>query len=101
MGCGNSKLSVDLFVADYKNITSIDISEIVIKQMQTQYQRDRPELKYLVMDATKMSFENESLSVVIDKGTLDALMTNQERETVERVEKYLAEVSRVLKQGGM
>lgn len=69
--------------------------------MQTQYQRDRPELKYLVMDATKMSFENESLSVVIDKGTLDALMTNQERETVERVEKYLAEVSRVLKQGGM
>jgi hypothetical protein len=48
-GCGNSKLSVDLFDrSGFKDITNIDISEIVIKQMIQQYQRTRPELKYQV-----------------------------------------------------
>ncbi len=31
-------------------------------------------IKGLVMDATKMTYEDETFDVVIDKGTLDALM---------------------------
>lgn len=56
--------------------------------------------RFLVMDATKLQFDNDHFSVIIDKGTLDALMTNQEPETVQRVLKYFEEVKRVLKQGG-
>lgn len=60
----------------------------------------RPEMKYLQMDATNMSFENESFSVVLDKGTLDALMTNDSEATIVTIDKYFAEINRVLTNGG-
>ena len=36
VGCGNSKLSSDLYDVGYKNMVSIDISDKVIDQMQRQ-----------------------------------------------------------------
>jgi ubiquinone/menaquinone biosynthesis C-methylase UbiE len=84
----------------FRNITNIDISEIVIKQM-SQYQRIRPSLKYLVGNVTKMEFDKDSFSVVLDKGTLDALMTDESNETINVVKKYFSEVKRVLRKGGI
>lgn len=34
VGCGNSKLSQQMYEAGYKNICNIDISPVVIEQMQ-------------------------------------------------------------------
>ncbi|CRK99147.1 CLUMA_CG012476, isoform A [Clunio marinus] len=99
VGCGNSKLSVDMFDVGYKSITNIDISEVVIEQMKKTY-RDRGDCKWITMDATSMSFDNDSYSVVLDKGTLDAMMSEESESINEMVEKYFSEVTRVLKTMG-
>lgn len=52
------------------------------------------------MDALNMSFNNGEFSVVLDKGTLDALMPNDEENTIENVIQYFNEIKKVLKSGG-
>lgn len=98
-GCGNSSLSADLYDVGYTNITNIDVSEVAIKQM-NMVNSNRTNMKFLHMDALKMTFSNEEFNVVLDKGTLDALMPDDAPETNERIDKYFAEIKRVLKLGG-
>lgn len=99
MGCGNSKLSVDMYDVGYTSITNIDISEVVIEQMKKTY-RDREGCKWQTMDATAMEFEDESCSVVLDKGTLDAMMSEESDAVNAMIQKYFSEVTRVLKTMG-
>lgn len=100
LGCGNSKLSADLYDVGYKQMTNIDISPVVIKQMQDLHRIDRPELIFTQMDATALTYADQSFSAAIDKGTLDALMPDDAAETVATVEKYWDEIVRVLRTGG-
>ncbi|XP_058120843.1 eEF1A lysine and N-terminal methyltransferase homolog [Anopheles ziemanni] len=100
VGCGNSKLSVDLYDVGFKKITNIDISPVVIKQMQEANRSQRPEMTWCQMDATAMTLPDESFSVVLDKGTLDALFTDQSEEVVSTVRRYFKEIGRVLRSGG-
>ncbi|XP_059608675.1 eEF1A lysine and N-terminal methyltransferase homolog [Phlebotomus argentipes] len=100
VGCGNSSLSANLFDVGIRKMSSIDISPVVIKQMKQMHAGQRPELEFLQMDATSMSFEDGKFSVVLDKGTLDALMTDDSEETMEIVRKYWSEVIRTLRLGG-
>ena len=59
--------------------------------------KENRNMKFLQMDATAMSFERDTFSVVLDKGTLDALMTDDTAEVQQTVHKYLCEISRVLR----
>jgi len=70
------------------NITNIDISNIVIKQMRDINNGTRPNLIYEYMDATQMTYPNERFSVVFDKGTLDALMPDTKDTTIATIDKY-------------
>ncbi|KAG5896827.1 hypothetical protein JTB14_032068 [Gonioctena quinquepunctata] len=97
IGCGNSTLGRDLFDIGYSKITNIDISPVVIKQMLSQQDKERESLKYIQMDALNMTFENEEFTVVLDKGTLDALMTDDTEETLDTIKQYFKEINRVLK----
>lgn len=58
---------------------------------------NRPDMKYIHMDATCMTFDEAQFSVVLDKGTLDALMTDDSDEVGEIVAKYFAENTRILR----
>ncbi|XP_072936789.1 eEF1A lysine and N-terminal methyltransferase homolog [Epargyreus clarus] len=98
-GCGNSTLSADLYDVGYTNITNIDVSEVVIKQMRS-INANRMGMKFICMDALNMSFGNEEFNVVLDKGTLDALMPDDLEDTVQRIDKYFSEIKRVLKPSG-
>ncbi|XP_055375770.1 eEF1A lysine and N-terminal methyltransferase homolog [Condylostylus longicornis] len=100
VGCGNSKLSLDMYDTGYKEIINIDISHVVINQMLDLNRKTRPDMQFLQMDATKMTFPDEHFSVVLDKGTLDALMTSDEDSVVSIVQKYFEEICRVLRNGG-
>ncbi|XP_058453861.1 eEF1A lysine and N-terminal methyltransferase homolog [Malaya genurostris] len=100
VGCGNSKLSLDLYDVGFKKITNIDISPVVIKQMQEANKIERPDMLWYHMDATAMKFSEEKYSVVLDKGTLDALFTDESNSTVDTVRRYLSEIVRVLRVGG-
>ncbi|KAF5294177.1 hypothetical protein FQR65_LT10888 [Abscondita terminalis] len=100
VGCGNSSLSSDLYDVGCNKIISIDISEVVIRQMLNLHSKTRPDLKYLQMDVFQMEFIDQSFSVVLDKGTLDALMSDGTTKTQEKILKYFKEITRVLRTGG-
>lgn len=100
VGCGNSSLSSDMYDVGYKQITNIDISQVAIKQMQSSNKERRPDMKFIHMDALNMIFGEGQFSVVIDKGTLDALMPDDSEEVSERIDKFFGEVGRVLRLGG-
>lgn len=100
VGCGNSKLSMDLYDVGCRQITNIDISQLVINQMIELNRAERPAMTYRQMDATKMSFDADSFSVVLDKGTLDALLTDDTVDTQRIATAYLSEIARVLATGG-
>lgn len=84
----------------FRKITNIDISSIVIKQMLSQKDKERPGLKYIQMDALNTSFEDEQFSVIVDKGTLDALMPDDTKETIKKIDQYFSELQRILKSNG-
>jgi len=69
----------------FRNITNIDVSGVVIKRMQQKYGRNRPGLDYLQMDALQTDFPATSFSTIFDKGTLDALFTDDTDESKERI----------------
>lgn len=48
----------------------------------------RPNLIYEHMDATKMTYPDEKFSVIVDKGTLDALMPDAKETTISTIDKY-------------
>lgn len=53
-GCGNSKLSEDLYNTGYHSIINIDNSEVAITQMIKRNNKKQLDMKYLVMDAKKV-----------------------------------------------
>ncbi|XP_040840190.1 eEF1A lysine and N-terminal methyltransferase isoform X3 [Ochotona curzoniae] len=96
IGCGNSELSEQLYDVGYQDIVSIDISESAIKQMRERNATRRPQMSFLRMDMTQMDFPSASFQVVLDKGTLDAVLTDEGEKTLQQVDRMLAEVGRVL-----
>lgn len=100
IGCGNSRLSADLYDVGYKNITNIDISDIVVQQMAAQNCKLRPEMKWLQMDIMCMEFDDDSFAVVLDKGTLDAVFNDDTPQVHEKVDRMFNEIGRVLRVGG-
>lgn len=97
-GCGNSRLSEHLYDAGFHGITNVDFSKVVISDMLRRNVRDRPDMRWRVMDMTSMQFMDGTFDVVLDKGGLDALM---EPELGHKLgNQYLSEVKRLLKSGG-
>merc|ERR1719376_865920 len=75
-GCGSSSLSADLCSVGYRGIVNVDVSPVVIKQMQAKYGTAHPSMQWRCEDLTASSLQDASFSVVLDKGTLDALFTD-------------------------
>ncbi|XP_044752942.1 eEF1A lysine and N-terminal methyltransferase homolog [Coccinella septempunctata] len=98
-GCGNSDLGANLHDAGFKDITNIDTSKVVIKQMKEKY-KEKTSLAYLQMDALDTTFENENFNVILDKGTLDALMPDCHEATLKNIRKYFEEINRITKISG-
>ncbi|XP_038902805.1 eEF1A lysine and N-terminal methyltransferase [Benincasa hispida] len=97
-GCGNSSLSEQLYDAGFRCITNIDFSKVAISDMLRRNVRERPDMRWRVMDMTNMQFTDDTFDAVVDKGGLDALM---EPEVGSKLgSQYLSEVKRVLKPGG-
>ncbi|CAE6466761.1 unnamed protein product [Rhizoctonia solani] len=96
LGCGNSTLSEDMYQDGYQNIVNIDFSPVVIQHMRSAY----PHMEWLEMDIRDLKFEAETFDILIDKGTMDAMLTgasdvwNPSPEIVENCE---AEVSEALR----
>ncbi|KGB79114.2 hypothetical protein CNBG_4952 [Cryptococcus deuterogattii R265] len=77
LGCGNSALGEVLYDAGWKNIVNIDYSKIVIEQMQERHAEKRPEMTWLEMDVMDLKFGENEFDLIIDKGTMDAMLTTK------------------------
>lgn len=99
LGCGTSRLSEDMYDAGWKEITNVDISSVAVAKMRDRNHVLRPQMLWLVADATDMSaIPSNSFDLVLDKSTFDAIAAAR---NAANVVKLLAEVSRVLKVGGV
>eukprot|EP00760_Papus_ankaliazontas_P025475 PhM_4_TR2734/c0_g1_i1/m.9197 len=96
VGCGNSRLSAQLYDAGAKNITNIDISEVVIGQMKQRY-KDMDTMEWVRMDGTKMEFPDGTFDLVIDKATTDSLLCGSNSFHI--VYQLNKQISRVMKKG--
>lgn len=99
-GCGNSDLSLQLYSDGFTNMTSVDNSEVVIANMNKKHKDKYPGLVYVIKDILNTEYQNETFSVVIDKGTLDALMPDDDAESLTRAMAMFNEIKRILKFGG-
>eukprot|EP01098_Paradermamoeba_levis_P003739 TRINITY_DN1666_c0_g1_i1.p1 TRINITY_DN1666_c0_g1~~TRINITY_DN1666_c0_g1_i1.p1 ORF type:complete len:175 (+),score=45.89 TRINITY_DN1666_c0_g1_i1:224-748(+) len=105
-GCGNSTLSEEMYKDGFLHITNIDFSEIVIETMKERC-KDMPEMKWEVMDIFSLGYADKSFDVVLDKGTLDAIMSERgdkwevDEELDKQITQICCEYSRVLKEGGV
>ncbi|XP_041030877.1 EEF1A lysine methyltransferase 4 isoform X2 [Carcharodon carcharias] len=96
LGCGNSSMSYDMFMSGYRSITNIDFSATCIEKMASKY-ASCSGMEWKIMDAKALEFENESFDVVLEKGTLDAMMVdetdpwNVSQETKENIDQVLKE----------
>ncbi|MEQ2257873.1 eEF1A lysine and N-terminal methyltransferase [Xenotaenia resolanae] len=97
VGCGNSELSEQLYDVGYKHLTNIDISETVVAHMNQRNAERRPDLTFQQVDATQTPYEDASFQGALDKGTLDAVASEEEGALARRM---ITEVSRVLRVGG-
>ena len=99
LGCGNSGLSASLYERGYQNINNIDFSQTVIARMKERTLCTMPNMRWHVMDMLDLAFDSDSFDVVLDKGSVDALMVDQgdvwnpKQEIISRVETAIAEVS--------
>uniref|UniRef100_A0A8R1IB47 Methyltranfer_dom domain-containing protein n=1 Tax=Caenorhabditis japonica TaxID=281687 RepID=A0A8R1IB47_CAEJA len=100
LGCGNSELATQLYDNGFHQIHSIDVEPSVIS-MQTRKNKERPGMSFSVGDASNLEMADGAHTVIIDKGTLDALLppsaSDADKATVTRM---FDEVHRVLASGG-
>ena len=97
LGCGNSRLTEDMYVDGFTSIENIDISPVAIKQMKEKH-ADKKSLNWKVMDAIKLDFPDETFDCIIDKGTMDSILCGE--ASTGNVAKACKECVRVLKPGG-
>lgn len=99
LGCGNSKLSEDMFEDGYQHINNVDISFTVIKQMQEYYKEKIPQLAFKQMDARSLQYQDGTFDAIIDKACFDAILCGD--NSGPNSEATLNEIHRVLSPNGV
>ena len=101
MGCGNSTLSYDLYNIGYNNITAIDFSTVVIKNMTTIYKNTS--IKYEVCDFNNMDlyFGKNIFDVIIEKAGLDSIATKGTDDVPDLLYKVFRNIYYILCDGGI
>lgn len=99
LGCGNSNFSNQLYDAGYHNIYNIDYSDLVIKEMKEKNLHKRESMTWEIGDVTNMESlfpKEEDFQIIIDKGTLDAIFSENTAALRQKVKQMFDEVNRLL-----
>ncbi len=106
-GCGNSTFSEDLYDYGFENITNIDFSEVCIENMKSKNSLKRPNMTWIIMDMTELTFSDQCFDFIIDKASMDALLVDEgdvwdpEEDVVETIDKTCLGMSRILRNDGI
>ncbi|KAI5057094.1 hypothetical protein GOP47_0027109 [Adiantum capillus-veneris] len=108
LGCGNSRLSMDMFHDGITEVTCSDLSPIAVQKMKTRLEAENCKgVAVAVADMLDLPFKDNSFDVVIEKGTMDVLFVNSgdpwnpNLETKKSVALMLESVHRVLSPNGL
>ncbi|CAL8256197.1 unnamed protein product [Merluccius merluccius] len=85
VGCGNSELSEQMYDVGYKRLTNVDLSETVVAHMTQRNAGRRPGLAFRQVDATQTPYPDASFQACLDKGTLDAMASEEEGTLARRM----------------
>eukprot|EP01135_Chromosphaera_perkinsii_P002021 Nk52_evm68s215 gene=Nk52_evmTU68s215 len=90
IGCGNSNMGLHIAQLGYDSVINIDNSSTVITHMKKKHATNKS-LRFVVMDALKLSFPVGSIDLIIDKGTLDTCLCSREgkRKSVDMIKESL------------
>jgi ubiquinone/menaquinone biosynthesis C-methylase UbiE len=102
VGCGTSRLGVDVFDAGLaRAVINADYSPVVIQRMTEKYP-PREGLEWRVMDCRSTGLPDHSLDVVLDKAMMDAFVPREiyGDDPDPEVGRMVAELRRVLRPGG-
>lgn len=101
VGCGNSALAEQMKLDGYnRNIVSIDFAPTCIDTMLERARRFRYDtLRYMIMDARDLQFDNNSFDSILDKGTVDSALCGAGSH--QNLKRIVNEIYRVLKPGGI
>jgi len=100
LGCGTSLLPEHLYKLGFKGVTNIDNSPVCISTMSQRF----PHLSFQLMDLSDLQYGEQSFDMVVEKSTLDTLISDCAYGRAEGkilVERGLQEVRRVLRPGGV
>jgi len=98
LGSGTSRLPEQLYDDGYREVVNVDISQVAIDKMKSRNDQLRSGMESHVASVADLSrFRDGHFDLVIDKGTLDSVACARQNLLVVDM---LAEVSRVLKEGG-
>ena len=99
VGCGNSRLSEELYEEGFEDITNIDFSPKVITSIEEKYKTKYPKMVFKVMDVLNMQeIQTGSFNIVFDKATLDSILCGD--NSGNNAEKMINEIYRILAPGG-
>ena len=97
LGCGTSLLPEYLFKQGYRNVSNIDNSPVCISTMSQRF----PHLSFELMNLNNLQYEETTFDIVVEKSTLDTLISDCSVEGGILVQTGLRELRRVLKPGGV
>mmetsp|Transcript_21369 Transcript_21369/g.40699 ORF Transcript_21369/g.40699 Transcript_21369/m.40699 type:complete len:218 (-) Transcript_21369:164-817(-) len=100
VGCGNSVFPEELWKDGFKDVTNVDVSEVVIDQCRQKHSHgELSAMEFKTMDATNLQYGDEVFDLIIDKGTVDALMCMGVSGS-DKGRRMVKEAYRVCKAGG-
>ena len=95
LGCGAGRTTINLYMSGYTNITGLDIADKLIDFAKKYSSSHNLDINFVVGDATKLEYEDNSFDVVIFSfNGMQCIPGLENRRNV------LKEVYRVLKPGG-
>ncbi len=105
VGCGNSRFAESLATLGYGRVTSVDISDVCINRMKERYASSTDkrlrEMRWIQADGADLrGFKDGEFDLVVDKGTIDALVCGEESNNA-TVRGIVSEAYRVLRHGGV
>ncbi|CEF68086.1 Methyltransferase domain-containing protein [Strongyloides ratti] len=103
IGCGNSKLSQQLFDRGFKNITNLDFSSVIVEKGII----NESHFSWTCDDITKLkTIPSKSFDIVLEKAVIESITTkekspwNYSKETSNDLDNIFQSIQRVLKIGG-